>query len=87
MVWIKGNYGTNHPKDIAARRAKRLQQEIRARQCTKSEMFRPTETNVRKHIQETKSTSHLARELKETVKKLDREDRHWGNTETFRPKR
>lgn len=84
---IKGHYGTNHPKDIAAKKAKELQEYIKERQCTKSEMWRPTEENVQKHIREQKSTIKAAEELKKVVKTLDREDHSWGNTETFRKRR
>lgn len=55
--------------------------------CTKSEMWRPTEHNIRKHLKEVKLTADDARKLKETVKKLNPEDKGWGNTELLRPKR
>ena len=86
-MWIKGHYGSNHPKDRSAKKAKELQESIKSKMCTKSEMWRPTEENVRKHVQEQKTTLHDSLELKKTVKVLNKEDHNWGNTERFRPKK
>ena len=87
MVHIRGHYGSRHPKDKAARKARELQKRIRGRMCTKSEMWNPSDYNINKHIKEQKLTGSDARDLKEIVKALDPEDKRWGNTENFRPKR
>ena len=86
-MWIKGHYGTRHPKDVAAKKAKELREFIKERQCSKTEMWEPTEYNVQKHIREQKTTTKAAKELKKVVKQLDQEDHRWGNTENFRPRR
>jgi len=81
---IKGSYKTNHPKDVAARKVQELQRKIKGRMCTKSEMWKPTEHNVYKHIKEQKLTLKDALELKKQVKKLNPEDKGFGNTENLR---
>ena len=84
-MWIiKGSYKTNHPKDKAARKARELQERIRGRLCTKSEMWNPTSHNVQKHLKEKSLVDNDARRLKDVVKKLNPEDKGWGNTENLR---
>ena len=87
MSWVKGTYRSNHPKDVAARKAKELQERIKNRMCTKSEMWNPTDHNVQKHLKETRLNDADARRLKDIVKKLNPEDKSWGQTERLRPKR
>ena len=86
-MWIKGSYGSRHPKDVAARKAQELQKRIQSNSLSKKEMWDPSERNVRRHIEEQKITVRDALELKKIVKGLDKEDHKWGNTETFRRKR
>ena len=52
MVWIKGSYTTNHPKDKAARAMQESRRFIREDGCTKRELNNPTERNVQKCMHE-----------------------------------
>jgi hypothetical protein len=70
-------------KDRAWRRYKELKGFIHDRQCTKSEMWKPTDHNVNKCMKEITMTTKAAQELKEIGKKLGEET----NTERFRPRR
>lgn len=70
-------------KDRLWGRYKELKNYIGERMCTKSEMWKPTDYNVNKHIQERKLTQKSAEELKKIGKELGEST----NIEGFRPKR
>lgn len=52
MVVIKGQYRTNHPKDVAARKREQHKDWVRENGCTKNELNNPTERNVQKCMHE-----------------------------------
>lgn len=70
MVWIRGSYKTNHPKDRAARRYVQLKNYIHGYQISKNKMHKPTESNVQDCMKEIQLTSRASKELKSIGKKL-----------------
>ena len=72
-----------HPKDKLWKRYKELKNYIDGRMCTKSEMWKPTDHNVDKHIKEMKLTDRVSEEWKKIGKELGEAT----NKENLRPKR
>ena len=70
-------------KDKLWTRYKELKDYMHNRMCTKSEMWKPTDHNVDKHIKERKLIQKSAEEFKEIGKKLGEPT----NTESCRPRR
>jgi len=70
MVYVSGRYGTNHPKDVAARFLQNAKRKITEQGCTRRELDNPTEPNVRKCMREMKATSKLGEDFKATARFL-----------------
>ena len=64
MVNIHGRYGTNHPKDVAARRLQQTARIISEQGCTRRELDNPTESNVQKCMHEMKATTRAGEQFK-----------------------
>ena len=67
---LSGKYGTNHPKDVAARRMQRMARIIKEQGCTTKELWDPSEPNVQKCMKEIKSTSKDGEQFKKDAKLL-----------------
>ena len=70
-------------KDKLWKRYKDLKGYIGDRMCTKSEMWKPTDHNVDKHIKET----FLTNKAREEFKRIGKELGEPSNAETLRPRR
>jgi len=70
MVNLSSKYGTNHPKDVAARRMQESMRVIQEQGCTRNELDKVTEPNVRKCMKEMKSTARMGEVYKEDAKFL-----------------
>lgn len=70
MVWIKGRYSTNHPKDRAARERAKHANWARENYCTQRELDNPTERNIQKCMHEIKHTRQVGEPFKEKSKFL-----------------
>ena len=84
MIWIRGSYRTNHPKDKNARKAKELQGKLRGVLCSRDETLSNKEEDIRKHVKRTDAARPDLMQLKEYVHRLDPEDEGWGNEENLR---
>ena len=73
MVYINSKYGTNHPKDVAARRMQRLMRIIKEQGCTNRELHQVTEPNVRKCMKEMQTTASAGEQFKRDAKFLGEE--------------
>lgn len=79
MVFITGKYGTNHPKDVAARRMRDAAKLIKEQGCTRSQLDKPTEANIKHCMKEMQATSRMGERFKEDAKFLGENsnlDRH-----------
>ena len=74
MVWIKGHYEGNHPKDRIARKRRDVGAWMKDNLCTKRELRDATERNVQKCMRDMKS--HAGDEWKKASKYLG-EDTNW----------
>ena len=80
MVWVRGTYRTNHPKDRAMRRYVSLRSYIKDYQINKNQMHNPTEANIKECTVEMKMTTRASKELKKIGRMLGEPT----NCETFR---
>ena len=70
MVWIKGRYSSNHPKDKAARARQKIGNWAKENYCTQRELDNPTERNIQKCMHEIQSTRQKGEEFKKASKFL-----------------
>ncbi len=70
MVTLSGRYGSNHPKDKAARRMQDMQRTIKEQGCTHNELNKASESNVQKCMAEMKGSSSSGEQYKKDAKFL-----------------
>lgn len=68
---LSSRYGTNHPRDVAARRMQELARLMKEQGCTRNELNKPTEQNVQKCMKEMKATSKMGEQYKKDGKFLE----------------
>ena len=79
MIRETSKYGTNHPKDVAARRMQQAMRMTKEQGCTRRELDNATDPNVRKCMKEMKATARMGEKYKEDAKFLGENsnlDRH-----------
>ena len=67
---LSSKYGTNHPKDVAARRMQHLARITKEQGCTRKELWDPSESNIQKCMKEMKATSSGGQQFKKDAKFL-----------------
>ena len=70
MVKLSSKYGSNHPKDRAARRMQEFMRSTREQGCTHKELWRPTEANIRKCQREMQGNAAVGEQFKKDAKFL-----------------
>jgi len=67
---LGGKYGTNHPKDRAAKRMQEMARLIKEQGCTNRDLREPTEQNIQKCMKEMQYTAKMGEQFKKDGKFL-----------------